>query len=100
MILQLIRGATVEWNLKTVFGELPRNEEKASILFAQRDIITSLAGVSFGLLIAALAIIPDLISIYLRLWAQKRRGVQHNPCGLLAAYPPPVPFNYPRMVAR
>jgi hypothetical protein len=64
------------------------------------DIITSLVGVAFGLLIGALAIIPDLISIYLGLRAQKRRGAQHNPSGLLAAYPTPVPFNYPQMAGR
>ena len=61
------------------------------------EIITALVGVSFALFLAALAVTPNLIAVYLELRAQKRHGVQRNASGLLAAYPPPVPFNYPQI---
>jgi hypothetical protein len=64
------------------------------------EIITALVGVSFALFLAALAVIPSLIAVYLELRAQKRHGAQQNASGLLAAYPPPVPFNYPQMLLR
>jgi hypothetical protein len=61
------------------------------------EIITALVGVSFALFLAALAVIPNLIAVYLELRAQKRHGAQQNASGLLAAYPP---FNYPQMLLR
>ena|ERR1700731_2065543 len=64
------------------------------------EIITALVGVSFALFLAALAVTPNLIAVYLELRAQKRHGVQQNASGLLAAYPPPVPFNYPQIFLR
>jgi hypothetical protein len=64
------------------------------------EIITALVGVSFALFLAALAVTPNLIAVYLELWAQKRHGARQNASGLLAAYPPPVPFNYPQIFWR
>jgi hypothetical protein len=64
------------------------------------EIITALVGVSFALFLAALAVTPNLIAVYLELRAQKRHGAQQNASGLLAAYPPPVPFNYPQIFLR
>jgi hypothetical protein len=66
----------------------------------QMEIITALVGVSFALFLAALAVTPNLITVYLELRAQKRHGAQQNASGLLAAYPPPVPFNYPQIFLR
>src|SRR5260221_6179396 len=64
------------------------------------EIITALVGVSFALFLAAIAVTPNLIAVYLELRAQKRHGAQQNASGLLAAYPPPVPFNYPQIFWR
>ena len=64
------------------------------------EIITALVGVSFALFLAALAVTPNLIAVHLELRAQKRHGAQQNASGLLAAYPPPVPFNYPQIFWR
>ena len=64
------------------------------------EIITALVGVSFALFLAAIAVTPNLIAVYLELRAQKRHGAQQNASGLLAAYPPPVPFNYPQIFLR
>jgi hypothetical protein len=64
------------------------------------EIITALVGVSFALFLAALAVTPNLIAVYLELRAQKRHGAQQNASELLGAYPPPVPFNYPQIFWR
>ena len=64
------------------------------------EIITALVGVSFALFLAALAVTPNLIAVYLELRAQKCHGAQQNASELLGAYPPPVPFNYPQIFWR
>ena len=64
---------------------------------SQMETITALLGISFALLLAALAVAPNLIGVYRELRAQKRQGGQRNLSGLLGSYPPPVPFNFPSM---
>lgn len=54
-------------------------------------------GISFALLLAALAIAPNLIRVYWELRRQERQGGQPNSSGLLVSYAPPVPFNFPPM---
>jgi hypothetical protein len=49
-----------------------------------------------SLLLAALAVAPNLIRVYRELRAQERQGGQHNSSALLASCPP-VPFNFPPM---
>jgi len=63
----------------------------------QMEIVTALMGVSFALSLAALVATPTLIGVYKELQALKRHGVKQKASGLLAAYPTPVPFNYPAM---
>ena len=62
--------------------------------------MTDLMSVGFGLLLAALALVPSMIGIYLERRAQRRHGGLSNGSRTLAAYPPPVPFNYPLLVIR
>jgi hypothetical protein len=57
--------------------------------------MTALTGVFFALLLAALAVSPILIRAYLDLRAQRQQGEQDDPSGLLAGYPPVVPFDFP-----
>src|SRR5258707_14913969 len=64
------------------------------------QLITALVAVSFAIYLAVLAVTPSLIAVHLELRAQKRHGAQQNASGLLAAYPPPVPFNYPQIFLR
>jgi hypothetical protein len=63
----------------------------------QMEIATVLMGVSFALSLAALVATPTLIGVYMELRALKHHGVEQKTSGLLAAYPTPVPFNYPAM---
>ena len=58
------------------------------------DIITASVGVLFTLCLAALAVTPTLLGVYLELRAQKRHGTQQNASELSAAFPPRVPFNF------
>jgi hypothetical protein len=64
------------------------------------EIISASVGISFGLCLAALAVTPTMIGVYLELRAQKRHGAQQNASEFPAAYPPPVPFNYPQIFLR
>ena len=57
------------------------------------EIITASVSILFAICLAALAITPTLIGIYLELRAQKRHGAQQNVSKYPRAYPPPVPFN-------
>jgi hypothetical protein len=57
------------------------------------EIITVLVSIVFAICLAALAITPTLIGVYLELRAQKRHGTQQNVPKFAAAYLPPVPFN-------
>jgi hypothetical protein len=63
----------------------------------QMETMTALTDVFFALLLAALAVSPILFRAYLDLRAQKQRGENDHQSGLLASYPPPVPFNFPSM---
>ena len=54
-----------------------------------------LMSVAFGLLLAALAVGPNLIGVYLPRRAPKGHGAPLPTPKALAVYPPPVPFNYP-----
>jgi hypothetical protein len=82
---------TLELALK-VFTKLEKNN--------YMEIITASVGISFALFLAALAVTPTLIGVYLELQAQKRHGEQQNASEFPAAYPPPVPFNYPQIFLR
>jgi hypothetical protein len=62
----------------------------------QMETMTALMDLSFALLLAALAVAPNLIRVYRELRAQVRQGGQHNSSALLASCPP-VPFNFPPM---
>jgi hypothetical protein len=64
------------------------------------DIITASVGVSFTLCLAALAVTPTLLGVYLELRAQKRHDTQQNAFEFPSADPSPVPFNYPQILSR
>lgn len=59
-----------------------------------------LMSVAFGLLLAALAVGPTLMGIYLQRRAPKGHRAPAPIPNALAAHPPPVPFNYPPPVLR
>ena len=63
----------------------------------QMELTTALMGVLFALFLAALIGTPALIRLYLDLRAPRRFGAVKKNSGLQAAYPTPVPFNYPLM---
>jgi len=63
----------------------------------QMEMTIDLMGVLFALFLATLIGTPALIGLYLELRAQKRHGSYKKEFGLQAAYPVPVPFNYPSM---
>jgi hypothetical protein len=62
----------------------------------QMEITTALMGVSFALLLAALAVVPNLIRVFREL-RQERQGGQRESSRAPANFPPPVPFNFPPM---
>ncbi len=64
------------------------------------EIITASVGILFAIGLAALAVTPTLICVYLELRAHQRHGVRQNPSEVPAAYPPPVPFNFPQIFLR
>jgi hypothetical protein len=59
------------------------------------ETMTDLTSIGFGLLLAALAVAPNLIGIWVERRTRKKGGAPPSGCKVLTPYPPPVPFNYP-----
>jgi hypothetical protein len=59
------------------------------------EITTFLVGFAFALILASLAVVPNLIRVFLDLRARREAATVTK---LRTAFSNPVPFNYPQMV--